>query len=778
MDFLSSIAKAVSAAKAEEEAKTKATTQAESENEVRAREARRAKFEAIKADAQAQAAEISASRECFEVLNTNVGGLLKRLQQRAQRTPAGDLPVTTLLCDLDWAAVRQPKLESAEWTDPNKGLWELWGADESILAEHGFRARNPVLDIRQSPIAIDFGTSSTVVAYEENGSKKLLRIGVRDYLDTPESWHFENPTILELIDLPAMLEIWQSSTYRPEMDWDNVRCSHEALHNFRNNESNPAIVASILPKLKQWALREAADYRVRVTDQKNQHEHELAPLTLRTPVKGQPLQVSESDPFDPVELYAWFLGMMINWRKAGIHLRYYMTFPVDYPREVKDKILASFKRGLQRSLPVTLINQPEFEQFLVEERASEPTAYAACALQALGIQPTVEGVAYAVFDFGGGTADFDFGYYRQPNPEEEDEGYEAVFEHFAPAGDKFLGGENLLENMAYRVFRKNIDQCRDKQIAFTQPLDADDFPGSELFLDRTQAAATNTLMLMAKLRPIWETGQYANSSGVEKITLLNRNGKPEQCEFSIPVDELMLYLQERIGQGVENFLAALRRAFNDNMPKEICVLLAGNASRSRWVQGYFGLLPEGDDAAEILTGLTHSWQEQFFGECNPDLITYPPLEADPDNPYRPTGKTGVALGLLDLRPSSPLKVMNHATRGSSGEAPFAQYVGRIRLNKFQPGLNQGAAYQEWFELGPQRNREFELYHTASPRAHTGLMEKGEAGLLMKRLDLAGHIDGHRVFARATTPATIETCTAVSLEDAKSGRFENLKSLKL
>jgi hypothetical protein len=87
--------------------------------------------------------------------------------------------------------------------------------------------------------------------------------------------------------------------------------------------------------------------------------------------------------------------------------------------------------------------------------------------------------------------------------------------------------------MAYLVFRHNLEICRAKHIAFTRPLDADDFPGSELFIDQTQAAATNTVILMSKLRPLWEGGGLNNSSGIEKIQFFNRESSRELCEFAI-----------------------------------------------------------------------------------------------------------------------------------------------------------------------------------------------------------------------------------------------------
>lgn len=691
------------------------------------------------------------------------------------------LNLKTILADLDHAPCRLPKLEEALFTDPNKGLWEAWGLSEAEQTGHGLRARDPARDIREGFVAIDFGTSSTVVAWDNNGRAELMRVGVKDFLAKERPGDYENPTVLEFIDLPAMLSAWQASAYRPDVRWDQVRCSHEALHNWRNNESDPQVVGSILGKIKQWALRQANDYRLRITDRKNGVEHEIAPLQARNPVKGQPLTVSGDDAFDPIELYAWFLGMNINWRSRGLFLKYYMSFPVDYPQAVKDNILAAFRRGLQRSLPETLVRQPVFSEFLVEERASEPAAYAAIALPALGIAPGADGgEGYAVFDFGGGTADFDFGFYRQPTPEEEDDGWEAVFERCGSAGDKFLGGENLLEHLAYQTLRHNLDLCRDKKIAFTRPLDAEDFPGSEMLLEKTRAAATNTLMLMARLRPLWETGELPDaSSGVTKIDLLNREGAKVSCELAIPSDTLLKYLEQRIEKGVQSFFAALRAAFGEDLPEHVHILLAGNASRSQIVSRLFGVLPQ-DSADEASSPLsrTQGYVRSLFGERTPVFTAHPPLAADEGNVYRPTGKTGVALGLLKLCPGSALKIIDHARQSAGDEAPFAYHVGRIRLGKFQPGLRQGSAYGEWHELGVPRERVFNLFYTQSPLAHTGMLEEGHLDLNKRPLHLAGNTTGHKVFSRAVKPGQIDICTALSKDLAQQGQFENLRLIDL
>lgn len=683
--------------------------------------------------------------------------------------------ISDLYRDIDYLNCRLPKLDQSQFINPDKGLWEFWNTD--IPEKYNIRVRNPVSDIQPCNVAIDFGTSSTVVAIESNGKKELLRIGVQDFYSKAEPKHYENPTVLELVNLKNTLTAWQQHAYRPLVNWDDVRCSHEALHNFRNNEANPKVVGSILAKIKQWALRESTGEQVRITDQANGEEHILAPLTLRQTVKGQPLTVSENDPFDPVELYAWFLGLNINWRGRGIFLNYTMTFPVAYAREVKEKILASFRRGLQRSLPQTLVDQPAFSDFYVEERGTEPAAYAAAAMYQLGIEPTQEGVAYAVFDFGGGTADFDYGRYRLPTQEEEDEGYEQVFEHVGVAGDRFLGGENLLENMAYIVFQDNLDICRSQKIPFTRPLDADKFAASEMFLDRTQAAHTNTIMMMARLRPIWEQGCTENSTGIEKLELLDREGNKVSCEFSVNEEKLLDYLDKRIELGIKNFYVAMHKYFTDK-PQTVHVLLAGNSSRSKWVADYFCLFEEDDDEAVTRYGRMHDWVETIFGGQAPEIESYSPLPEDRENPYSPTAKTGVALGLLELCPGSVTKVINTTLTHSNDDAPFQFYVGRIQRRFLKPGLIQGAPYGEYVELGPIRERVFQLVHTQSPRANTGTMPQGDNEMSTQRLNFAGNTDGHKLFAKVIGPATIEICTAASLEEITDGQFDNVRELVL
>lgn len=689
------------------------------------------------------------------------------------------LPIEQIWQNIDYFSTRLPKLDTLRFTDLEQGMWEFYvpknAPDEhyqEASSENSVRARNPELDICSGSVAIDFGTSSTVVAIRQDGRDELLRIGMQANDFNRHEIHendFENPTVLEFLDIQQLLSDWHSESYRPLVDWNTVHCSHEARTRFRNNDTAPDIVGSVFARLKQWALRGADEARVRVIDQKHQYEYEFSPLTEYNPVKGRAIQLGESYPaLDPIELYAWFLGMNINWRERGIFLKYYMTFPVAYPNEVKQKILASFRRGLQRSLPDSLLYGERFGEFSVQELASEPAAFAAAALRTLNIEPTEEGVAYAVFDFGGGTTDFDYGIYREPDDEEYDAGFDDVIEHFGSSGDKFLGGENLLENMAYLVFKDNQDECRKKNIAFTKPIDAFNFVGSERLVAQTQSAYTNTTLLMSKLRPLWERGQIDEyDSGKVILALLNREGVEVDCEIIINQEELISYLEERILQGLIGFATAMKSSFDKQqgkMPEVVHVLLGGNSSRSRIVQGFLDLLE--DEGSKRLGDLFDKEFNKIF-DYNDDLQRWeihPVMESHFDNLFKPNTKTGVALGLLKIAPGESLKVINHANQ-ANGDSPFQFYVGSHRRDKFVAGIKRGDSYGEWKELGRIRQGIFPLLYTTHAQAEIDeSMMRGTSGLREQNLDFSGSDNqGKTVFARIISPNRIEIGLAKGME---------------
>ena len=687
-------------------------------------------------------------------------GTLTDIEQSALNHLTDDFSSVDLLQYIDWISTRLPRLDQRRFFDVDQGLWEL---AESHLSERTrlthdrpIQVRHPRLDIKNSNVAIDFGTSSTVVALREDGRDQLLRIGVQNHYSTPQAKDYENPTVLEFVEFEQMLKRWNSAVYRPLVNWDDVRCSHVARTSLKGNLTNPKMISSVFARLKQWALRDDPNKPLWITDRQG-HQHSINTLTERNPIKGQPLTDADiTADFDPIELYAWFLGMNINWRQRGIFLNYYMTFPVAYPVATKQKILASFRRGLQRSLPEALIEDEVFHQFKVEERASEPAAFAAAALHALDIKPTEDGVAYAVFDFGGGTTDFDYGLYRYPVEGSEEEAWEEVIEHFGSAGDKFLGGENLVENLAYQVFCKNINVCRSQKIPFTLPLDAIALTGAEMLIDSTQAAQSNTTMLMAKLRPIWESTAHDIDGTTLKLSLFNHTNELTPCELDVHPEELRDWLKQRIAQGINNFLVAMEKSFDQQQrnPQEIHVLLGGNSCRSDILRELFGL--DGDSESYVQTYL-----EQIYPQQVPELIVHQPLDSDDDDLHAATTKTSVALGLLRICPNEPILVINHS-ESHAEDSPFQFVVGTHRRGVFQPAILRNAAYHDWVELGLVREGLFALLYSSSPAAEIMDLPRGHQDLKERQIRFAHSPTGHRVYGRVVSPNMIELCCAASV----------------
>lgn len=202
--------------------------------------------------------------------------------------------------------------------------------------------------------------------------------------------------------------------------------------------------------------------------------------------------------------------------------------------------------------------------------ASEPAAYAACALKEYGFNPGEgEKVLYGIFDFGGGTTDFDFGLWRTPENDRERRRYDYVIEHFGASGDQYLGGENLLELLAFSIFKNNHSKLREADISFIRPHGCENFPGSESLVKESQEAKLNTKQLMETVRGLWEHNnpeQIKNiESGAVKVNLFSNKGERVQ-NFELKTDkaELEGILRDRIKEGVDNFFNALKLNFARN----------------------------------------------------------------------------------------------------------------------------------------------------------------------------------------------------------------------
>ena len=77
-------------------------------------------------------------------------------------------------------------------------------------------------------------------------------------------------------------------------------------------------------------------------------------------------------------------------------------------------------------------------------------------------------------------------------------------ENFGAGGDEYLGGENLLEMLAFEVFKENQTVMREKGFTFTLAPKCTEFLGSDSLLADSQEAEKNMHNLMERIRPYWE----------------------------------------------------------------------------------------------------------------------------------------------------------------------------------------------------------------------------------------------------------------------------------
>ncbi|MDM5356803.1 biotin/lipoyl-containing protein [Peribacillus sp. ACCC06369] len=641
--------------------------------------------------------------------------------------------------------------------DPNRGHWDLWPvhSDEKLLTiklNEEIMARNPKMDIREDGIVgIDFGTKSTVVVHQEESDFTLpMRIGV-GYLNTEvQDWHYENPTVIEFIDLEHFLELYQEKEGRPDTRWQDVTVSHNALNNLMNGKSDHYY--SILNNLKQWAGEKKNELRLK--------DKRGYAVVLRSF-----LDLTDQE-INPIELYAYYLGLYINNQNNGIYLDYTLSFPVTYEKEVREKILKCFERGLKKTLPMPIQQDEELmKKFRVTAGASEPAAYAVCALQEYGFEPEEdEKTYYGVFDFGGGTTDFDFGIWREAGLRESR--YDYVIEHFAAGGDRYLGGENLLELLAFQVFKNNQRTMRELNIPFTLPAECVKFPGSEMLINESQESYLNTKQLVEKLRPLWERHERYEEQfgkGMIRADLFDKAGHAKlNVELLIDQDEMEQLIEERIEKGIKNFFESLRRAFTGSEPSKISkvnILLAGNSSKSPIVMNLFNKWIErevqntqnwgemSDNLFEIFPPLgtegAYLKQEERNRVVNRDILT------------APTGKTGVAFGLVQSRKGGSIKVIDRDL--VNGESKFKYFLGIGRKGKLKTVIDQEEDYNIWHLFIDASEEDFEIYYTSLPEASTNQLDIKQAQRKKLRIE---HVDDSAfVYIRTLSPTVIEYVVA-------------------
>ena len=748
---------------------------------------------------------------------------------------AAQLKNFLLNCDSDRAGL-DPYDENILF-DPNRGHWDLWDFDQDggkeISLGENFVARDPADDVSTGIVAIDFGTSRTVVVYENEHSQILpLQVGSGSYSQGINySANYENPTVIQFIDIESFMTAYYWRDGRPFTKWSDVKVSHAAFENMISGGSEKFY--SFLTDLKYWC---GSKTQFMLRDEKN-FITQLAPFE----------ELAE-DEINPLEIYAYYLGLYINnmQQEKHIFLNYILSFPVTYDRAIREKMRQCFERGLKKSLPTALLtNEAAMKKFSVQEGASEAAAYAITALQEYGFDPAdEEEIYYAVFDFGGGTTDFDFGFLREAPSDR----YDYLLVHFGENGDRTLGGDNLLKLLAFEVFKANQDRLIKPdgggKIPFTWAADKKSFAGSEALIKDSQEAHANMHALIEKLRPVWEAPDSDAATeilagGFVKVNLFRDDGRlVENFSLEITVD-LQKIIRDRIKAGINNFFISMKEAFEKNSKNslrkikplrelnEISIFLAGNSSKSKLVNELFaeyvspaedtrladdenpfknGRLKNGyelkdnffiqsgsiyrrdDKGLEVWLGDMDNSDDQivlsetvkkipstrdgeksqadilfgFAGQA-PKFKIYPALGTEAAHEIQrargvevrndmtaPTGKTGVAFGLLLSRAGGNVQT-KHITPDSS-KTPFAYYVGRNKKRKFKTVIDRVTKFDVWYPF-IDAGDSFDIFYTNLPEAVSNQMSIQKAKRITVHLD---ELDEEAtVFIRAVKSNVIE-----------------------
>ena len=660
--------------------------------------------------------------------------------------------------------------------DPNRGHWDLWTNevnenDYKFTFDKELIARNPIADIKQDGIiGIDFGTKSTVVVYMEGREYIMpMRIGMGNYASEISSNQYENPTVMQFRDLEEFLKDYNEKDGRPDTKWEDLTISHTAYNSLINSSSDKYY--SFLSDLKQWAGSSKDNIRIR--DEKTFNEILKPYIEL------------DEDSIDPIELYAYYLGLYINNMRNGIYLNYILSFPVTYEKAIREKMISSFEKGIKKSLPETILNDDEImKKFKVSFSTSEPAAYSISALTEYNIEPDENPVFYGVFDFGGGTTDFDFGIYKESEGRDRRR-FDYVIEHFGAGGDRTLGGENLLELLSFEIFKKNQKLLREKGITFTLPVDCVRFKGSEVLLSNSQEAKLNTKQLMEKVRPLWEGKeniQELESGIISSITLFDKTGKQVTgIELQVDIEELRSILTERIEKGVINFFEALSQSFSfntkDEKINEINIFLAGNSSKSQIVKDLFNKYID-EESKKILEAFNINDKEKCLFKLYPPLGTDEALDIQEklginldSEIERPNCKTGVAFGLLKSRVGGRIKVVDKNL--SDNEISFKYYLGYPIKGKFFVEIDRNSEYNKWYKFIDASFDTFELYYTSLPEAMTSKVNIEEVQRKMYTIDVTSDDEDVNVYIRFVDPSTIEYVVAKDSEIEKGNYLSNI-----
>ena len=683
-----------------------------------------------------------------------------------------DLPLNFIdeylekLKNIEKSRLDEKEYDEKIFTDYQKGNWDIFSDSKEdvdnrelikIKTNEKYYERDPKNDVKDGGIvAIDFGTKSTVVAIQtQNEKTSLVRIAGGSYKKNVEKSQFENPTIMEFIDIESFEKAYNESKGRPFTEWDDLKISYAANSSFIGGSK------FVLEGLKQWAGNK--DEKLVIYDKKWKR------------IDLKPYIDVEEDEFDPIEYYAYYIGSYINNMFTGnIFTKYLLSFPIKYENEIRVKILKSFEKGIKKSLPTSILeNEKIMDNFQVYRGANEPTAYFLCAGKELDKFPKKENekLFYGIFDFGGGTTDFSFGICKYIGLTSSRYDYE--IKHFGEGGDKFLGGENILKNLAFEICKNNLAILKEKDIHFYCPVVCKEFNGYEGVLDNSYEAIYNIKQIAEKFRGFWEEDEFSKdlySSDEIGVTLLSSKDSSEIINLKYDKTKCEDIIDSILRKGIENFISSLKLLFkNENLGVDkMEIFLSGNSSKSKRFQKMF------EEEIQKIEDTVKSKDEKIF------TINYPIEKLGNKDGLEVNAKTGTAIGLLESRKGGKFKIIAKDEEVNDNEINFRYYVGYLKNSKFKPVLDYKVGYDNWVKFLDASDIETEIYYTHQANSIEGGISGDNSNLDRKIITISKDYQDEDtyIFIRATKPDIIEYCVSTEKKIKKNEFIEEAQELKL
>jgi hypothetical protein len=556
-----------------------------------------------------------------------------------------------------------------------------------IMTPFEIKFKNAEKYVGTDAVVIDFGTSSTCIAYS-NG--KMITLENMDGTDN-KSRIFENPTNFLVNNWENFSEKWLNETYpdiiRMKEIYDRKGDFFQG-HKLKDEEGglNRDIINATLDQIKlvpyrRLKLGETVQFRPAIDHDKD--------INL---VSGEATK-EDKDNFKPIVAYSYLLGRNvmypikrtneINDERLSVNFR--MTIPTKFDKEVKEAIREDIERGLKLSAPQNIR-----DMIKVEIGNEEPVAFIGAMIEKGDIK---RGDKFAVLDLGGGTLDYAFGLYRKATEEEEEEDEEVVnvLEVFNTDGNERGGAEYLINKISYSIYEINREDMKNKNIPFIVPYDEkpiEYFP-ENLLIGKT----TNSYLNLKYINEISKNiliDLESMKNELYPLTLKDINNVDTVVELQVNSKEISSELIEKYMEKiVDDFIDLIQK----NIPTpydNLKIFRAGNGSRS-----------------EILKSILDKKIYQFWEKTS---ILPDELNQDGVN-----SKTAVVLGEVNLSGITNIKVI-YKNKSKEDEVPFEFYVGRQDeegSSAFEELIYKGSIERTWKKYGvvPKLKREKEIFYS-------------------------------------------------------------------